>query len=161
MAHNPPSCIAQAGQRMAPEAVAAARRQWQAFMRRAPPYPKPAPLPPSTPDADAGPAEEGAGADAGAAAAARPDGSDVDGGGDGGGGRGGGGRFSAAAVSTFLGRGIVLAAGGTKYAVPTWIAVTMLRRAGCKLPVEIWFFRAELPPPPFVAELARMGATCR
>lgn len=38
----------------------------------------------------------------------------------------------------FAGRGIVICAGGPKYFTNAWICINMLRRWGCKLPIQIW-----------------------
>lgn len=37
-----------------------------------------------------------------------------------------------------IGRGIVIGAGGTKYFANAWICIGMLRRCGCKLPIQVW-----------------------
>ena len=39
----------------------------------------------------------------------------------------------------FAGRGIVICAGGTKYFTCAWVCASMLRRAGCELPIEFWY----------------------
>lgn len=36
------------------------------------------------------------------------------------------------------GRGIVICGGGITYFTNAWVCVTMLRRAGCDLPIEVW-----------------------
>jgi hypothetical protein len=38
------------------------------------------------------------------------------------------------------GRGIVLCAGGTRYFRYAWVCINMLRRMGCRLPIEMWHF---------------------
>ncbi len=38
----------------------------------------------------------------------------------------------------FAGRGIVICAGGTRYLACAWVCTNMLRKWGCKLPIEIW-----------------------
>jgi hypothetical protein len=44
------------------------------------------------------------------------------------------------------GRGLVICAGGAKYLPCAWVCLNMLRRHGCKLPVELWHLgEAELP----------------
>lgn len=62
---------------------------------------------------------------------------------------------------TFAGRGVVILGGGLTYTVPAWVALHMLRRAGCALPVEVWFPPAEAPTPGLAAALADLGATAR
>ncbi len=59
------------------------------------------------------------------------------------------------------GRGIVMVSGGLRYMVSAWISVAMLRRAGCTLPVEMWFPLHERPTPAMVAELRLHGVACR
>jgi len=38
----------------------------------------------------------------------------------------------------FSGRGVVIAAGGRTLLTNAWVAIRMLRRSGCTLPVEVW-----------------------
>lgn len=38
----------------------------------------------------------------------------------------------------FSGRGIVICGGGPKYFTPAWVCINMLRRLGCKLPIQLW-----------------------
>ena len=38
----------------------------------------------------------------------------------------------------FDGRGIVLCAGGSRYFTNAWVCIRMLRRLGCRLPIELW-----------------------
>ena len=61
----------------------------------------------------------------------------------------------------FSGRGIVTTGGGLRYMVPTLVSVYMIRRTGCTLPVEVWFFENELPGPAAAAELRAMGVRVR
>ncbi len=42
--------------------------------------------------------------------------------------------------NTYSNRGIVMCAGGWKYLPGAWITINMLRRFGCKLPIQIWHF---------------------
>jgi ADP-heptose:LPS heptosyltransferase len=39
----------------------------------------------------------------------------------------------------YSGRGIVICGGGVKYFTNAWVCINMLRRLGCKLPVQVWF----------------------
>jgi hypothetical protein len=39
----------------------------------------------------------------------------------------------------FHGRGIVICGGGLRYFTNAWVCINMLRRSGCKLPVELWY----------------------
>lgn len=36
------------------------------------------------------------------------------------------------------GRGIVMVGGGLRYMISTWVGVHMIRRSGCRLPIEMW-----------------------
>jgi ADP-heptose:LPS heptosyltransferase len=38
----------------------------------------------------------------------------------------------------FQGRGIVICGGGAKYFTNAWVCINMLRKLGCKLPIELW-----------------------
>jgi Mannosyltransferase putative len=38
----------------------------------------------------------------------------------------------------YRGKGIVICGGGRKYFPPAWVCINMLRRLGCKLPIELW-----------------------
>src|SRR5262245_56200819 len=40
----------------------------------------------------------------------------------------------------YNGRGIVICAGGTRYFRYAWVCINMLRRTGCRLPIEMWHF---------------------
>ncbi|HKE55405.1 MAG TPA: hypothetical protein VKB46_01845, partial [Pyrinomonadaceae bacterium] len=45
----------------------------------------------------------------------------------------------------FAGRGIVICGGGDVYFACAWVCIGMLRRAGCTLPIELWYRgRAEM-----------------
>lgn len=39
----------------------------------------------------------------------------------------------------FLGRGIVICAGGMKYLPSAWVLIRMLRHLGCQLPIQVWY----------------------
>lgn len=63
---------------------------------------------------------------------------------------------------TFRGQGIVIVGGSSlNYATTYWIALLSIRRAGCALPVDIWFPKGEFPTCRQVRELGRLGATPR
>ena len=49
---------------------------------------------------------------------------------------------------SFAGEGIVTISGGLSYIAPSYVMLSMLRRCGCSLPVEMWFHSDELPPRP-------------
>ena len=61
----------------------------------------------------------------------------------------------------FRGRGIVMTGGGAKYTVTSYLAVSMLRRAGCDLPVEMWCFEEELPTAEMEAAFLELGVVMR
>ncbi|HWQ92775.1 MAG TPA: glycosyltransferase family 9 protein [Clostridia bacterium] len=39
----------------------------------------------------------------------------------------------------FEGRGIVICGGGVRYFTCAWVGINMLRRLGCRLPIQLWF----------------------
>ena len=46
---------------------------------------------------------------------------------------------------TYQGRGIVICAGGVTYFTNAWVCISMLRRVGCRLPIQLWYLgRSEL-----------------
>lgn len=47
-------------------------------------------------------------------------------------------RISKYPARRFKGRGIVIAGGGVRYFPCAWICIRMLRKLGCKLPIELW-----------------------
>ena len=49
-------------------------------------------------------------------------------------------RLGAYPSGDYRGRGIVLCAGGTRYFRYAWVCINMLRRMGCRLPIEMWHF---------------------
>ena len=46
--------------------------------------------------------------------------------------------------STLQGKGIVMCAGGIGYFTCCWVAIHMIRRSGCQLPIEVWYVGNEL-----------------
>lgn len=60
----------------------------------------------------------------------------------------------------FDGRGIVLCAGGDVYFPCAWVCIRMLRRAGCTLPVELWYRGRREMTPRMIALLEPYGVTC-
>ena len=42
----------------------------------------------------------------------------------------------------FSGRGIVICAGGFRYFTAAWVCINMLRRLGCRLPIQVWHLDA-------------------
>jgi hypothetical protein len=48
----------------------------------------------------------------------------------------------------YRGRGIVICAGGVKYFTGAWVCINLLRRVGCRLPIQLWHLgRAEMDEP--------------
>ena len=43
----------------------------------------------------------------------------------------------------FLGRGIVIGAGGCRYFTNAWVAINVLRQLGCQLPIQVWHLGPE------------------
>lgn len=43
----------------------------------------------------------------------------------------------------FQGRGVVIAGGGGRFAVCTWVCVNRLRQLGCQLPIQVWYLGPE------------------
>jgi hypothetical protein len=63
-------------------------------------------------------------------------------------------------AGSYSGRGITICGGGTKYLPSVWVAVNMLRRVGCTLPIQLWHLgRAELPVQ-FEEMLMPLGVEC-
>jgi ADP-heptose:LPS heptosyltransferase len=60
----------------------------------------------------------------------------------------------------FKGRGIVICGGGVKYFTCAWVCVNMLRRFGCRLPVELWHLGATEMDEPMKALLKPLGVEC-
>ncbi|GIL68802.1 hypothetical protein Vafri_22039 [Volvox africanus] len=62
----------------------------------------------------------------------------------------------------FSGRGVVMVGGGMRYLTPAWTSLHVLRRTGCKLPVELWFPVEEFPTPAVEEALLGLGVmSCR
>lgn len=60
----------------------------------------------------------------------------------------------------FSGRGIVMCAGGLRYFTCSWVAIHMLRRSGCTLPIEIWYKGNELSKE-VISALGDLQVVCR
>lgn len=57
------------------------------------------------------------------------------------------------------GRGIVICGGGVRYFPSAWVTVSMLRRAGCELPVQLWHFAGEVNDE-MAQAMASLGVSC-
>jgi hypothetical protein len=55
------------------------------------------------------------------------------------------------------GTGVLIAAGGLRYLTNAWVCVHMLRRKGCRLPIQIWHLGPAEIPPPFPDLFAPLG----
>lgn len=64
---------------------------------------------------------------------------------------------------SFKGKGIVIAASAFHVSLSTgyWITLESLRRAGCQLPVEVWFPRGESPTCAQIARMQELGVIAR
>lgn len=63
-------------------------------------------------------------------------------------------------TDTFRGRGIVTCAGGKSYFTCAWVNISMLRKKGCSLPVELWHQENELNAEA-IEELKKLNVVCR
>jgi hypothetical protein len=57
----------------------------------------------------------------------------------------------------FRGRGVVICGGGVRYFTCAWVCVNMLRRVGCRLPVELWHLGPKEMSEPMKALLRPLG----
>ncbi|HXE53252.1 MAG TPA: glycosyltransferase [Tepidisphaeraceae bacterium] len=60
----------------------------------------------------------------------------------------------------FQGRGIVICGGGPKYLPGAWVCIHMLRRVGCRLPIELWHLNAAEVPSQVRSALEPLGVHC-
>lgn len=60
----------------------------------------------------------------------------------------------------FAGRGIVICAGGERYFTNAWVNINMLRRLGCKLPIQLWHLGSEEVDHTMRALVRPLGVTC-
>jgi ADP-heptose:LPS heptosyltransferase len=60
----------------------------------------------------------------------------------------------------FHGRGIIICAGGVNYFTNAWVCVRMLRRMGCKLPIQIWHLGPDELDEPMRQLVAPFGVEC-
>jgi hypothetical protein len=58
------------------------------------------------------------------------------------------------------GRGIVISAGGPKYLPCAWVCINRLKKAGCKLPIQLWHLGPEEMDPAFQAMVEELGVRC-
>lgn len=60
----------------------------------------------------------------------------------------------------YQGRGIIICGGGEKYFTCAWVCVNMLRRLGCKLPIQLWYLGAKEVDSNMADLVAPLGVTC-
>jgi ADP-heptose:LPS heptosyltransferase len=60
----------------------------------------------------------------------------------------------------FTGRGIVMCAGGERYFTNAWVCINILRRLGCKLPIELWHLGKEEVDSTMRALVRPLGVSC-
>lgn len=60
----------------------------------------------------------------------------------------------------YSGQGVVICAGGYKYFTCAWILISMLRKQGCILPIELWYSDGELSGD-MIVRLGDLGVECR
>jgi len=58
------------------------------------------------------------------------------------------------------GRGIVICAGGIRYLTCAWVNIKLLRKHGCKLPIEVWYTTGELTDE-VIDALSALDVTCK
>lgn len=62
--------------------------------------------------------------------------------------------------ASFNGKGIVTCAGGLSYFTCAWVNISLLRKKGCDLPVELWYQDGELNQET-IQELAKLDVSCK
>src|SRR5438093_7450469 len=60
----------------------------------------------------------------------------------------------------YRGRGIVICGGGVRYFTNAWVCINMLRRLGCRLPVQLWHLGPREREMKIKALLAQLGVEC-
>jgi ADP-heptose:LPS heptosyltransferase len=60
----------------------------------------------------------------------------------------------------YEGRGIVICGGGVRYFTCAWVCINILRRLGCRLPIQVWHLGKEEMNEPMKALLAPLGVEC-
>lgn len=60
----------------------------------------------------------------------------------------------------FRGRGLVICAGGEQYLAGAWVAIRMLRKCGCKLPIQLWHIGEEELPPRWATAFDTLDIEC-
>lgn len=60
----------------------------------------------------------------------------------------------------FQGRGIVICAGGVRYFTCAYVTIRVLRRLGCRLPIEVWYLGSREMTPSMMRLLKPYGVRC-
>jgi hypothetical protein len=60
----------------------------------------------------------------------------------------------------FKGRGIVICGGGVRYFTTAWVCINMLRRFGCRLPIQFWYLGRKEMDGRMKALLSALGVEC-
>ncbi|MFT5822255.1 MAG: alpha 1,2-mannosyltransferase [Crocinitomix sp.] len=60
----------------------------------------------------------------------------------------------------YKGKGIVICGGGPVYFTCAWININMLRKKGCKLPIELWYLEGEITDE-LIEQLNTLDVTCK
>lgn len=58
------------------------------------------------------------------------------------------------------GRGIVIAGGGLKYIPSVWVGVHLIRKFGCKLPIQLWYLGDHEIDPALIRLFTSLGVEC-
>lgn len=62
--------------------------------------------------------------------------------------------------NTYSGQGIVTCAGGYMYVTCAWVNISMLRKVGCSLPVELWYAGNEINES-MIIKFKELGVVCK
>lgn len=69
-------------------------------------------------------------------------------------------RIPAYSESRFAGRGIVICGGGARMFSNAWVCLRMLRKMGCRLPVQVWYLGRQEMDPTMERLLTPLGVSC-
>src|SRR5205085_10007566 len=58
------------------------------------------------------------------------------------------------------GRVIIICGGGIRYFTNAWVCINMLRRFGCRLPIQVWHLGTDEMDPAMRALLSPLGVEC-
>jgi ADP-heptose:LPS heptosyltransferase len=60
----------------------------------------------------------------------------------------------------YQGRGIVICGGGVRYFTSAWVCINMLRRLGCRLPIQLWYLGKKEMDSQMKGLVAPLGVQC-